>query len=109
MRRRRDVQEMDAEQYRATVAEHEWQRTIADFAELRGWFVIHVRNMIGNDPGIPDLLMFRHERYVAAEIKTPEGELSAKQRDWHVRFAARGGHVYTWRPADWDQAVEVLT
>jgi hypothetical protein len=108
MNRRRKAHEMDAEQYQATVAEHEWQSTVVDYAELRGWLVIHVRNMLGNDPGIPDLLMFRGDHYVAAELKTPIGTVSAKQREWHARFAAAGGQVYVWRPVDWDEVQEVL-
>lgn len=108
MSRRRIGHEMSAEQYRATVAEHEWQATVVEYAELRGWLVIHVRNMIGNDPGIPDLLCFRGASYVAIELKTPIGTLSAKQREWHARFAAAGGEVLTWRPCDWDEAQEVL-
>lgn len=106
--RRRRQAEMDAEAYQATVSEDQWQSTVTDLAELQGWLVIHVRNMIGNHPGIPDLLMFRGERYVAAELKAPEGTVSGKQRLWHERFAAAGGTVRVWRPADWPEVEETL-
>lgn len=100
--------EMAAELYSGTATEAQFQAAVVELATALGWLVIHVRNMYANQPGIPDLLLFRDDRYVLAELKTETGKVSIKQTMWHERAGALGVTVHVWRPGDYDAIQEVL-
>jgi hypothetical protein len=67
--------------------------------------------------GWPDLTLIHADRglMIAAELKTANGTLSAAQIEWGQtleRFAAESHgafEYYVWRPADWDQIVNLLS
>lgn len=107
MRRRTDDQ-MAADQYGGTATEAEWQATVVDLARTLGWLVVHIRAMEGNEAGIPDLLLYRGNRYELIELKAERGAVSIKQQMWHARAADRGVLVRVWRPSDFAAAQEVL-
>lgn len=100
--------QISAETYRGKATEAQWQATVVDIARHYGWHITHVREMRGNQHGIPDLLMFRGDRYVLAELKTETGTVSREQAAWHQRAALCGVTVHVWRPRDADAVEETL-
>lgn len=99
---------MAAAEYIASQSEAAFQETVVEFAEFNGWYVEHIRDMRGNRPGTPDLMMWRNADYVLAELKVGANDLSEDQKLWHAGAAARGVKVYTWRPSDWPEIEQVL-
>jgi VRR-NUC domain len=81
-------------------SEKGFQGWIVDLARLRGWRVFHVLNSKGSEPGWPDLALTRPPRFIAAEVKSATGRLTAAQRDMLAVLAACGVETYVWRPAD---------
>jgi len=92
--------------------EGQWQQAVIQSAGHYGWMVEHIRNMIGNKKGIPDLLMFRGDQYRLIELKTMKkgSELSAAQLRWHQNAHWFGVFVYVLRPNpdDWARMLELL-
>lgn len=90
--------------------EAEFQKTVIETAELLGWVCIHIRNTVANPDALPDLLLFRDDRYVLAELKRVGKDPTPKQRAWHEAAAYRGVTVHVWRPTDedWYRLVDVL-
>jgi hypothetical protein len=106
--RRRKADTMEAADYPNVATEDEWQATVVDLARACGWLCIHIRTMTDMEAGIPDLLLFRGDRFVLAELKTATGTVSIKQQMWHARAADRGVVVHVWRPADYEVAERIL-
>ena len=93
----------------------------------QGW-----RTSLQGDAGFSDLVMARGGRVVFAELKAAKGRLTAEQQRWQEAFPrpvfveecdlgrgfflgrALGSGIaapcvsYLWRPADWEELVEVL-
>ena len=98
-------------QTRNALAEHvpeaSFQRTVVEYAELRGWMVSQVADSRRATPGLPDLLLVRPPRVVFAELKTERGRLDRRlyvspktgrrlpnQEDWKLALeACPGSHV----------------
>lgn len=112
-----------------SITEAEFQRTVIDYAKLRGWQVHHTRPSISGgrwttaiqgDAGFPDLCMARDGVVVLAELKSEKGRVSKDQKRWlHALDARRSGNAvrpsfsgefgaFLWRPSDWDEIEEVL-
>lgn len=91
-----------AETYRARQTEAEFQAAVIDLARLCGWLVVHIRSMVANPSGLPDLLMWREHHYLLVELKTERGKISDRQRQWHERAQAHGVTVCLWRPSDFE-------
>jgi hypothetical protein len=100
---------MSAAAYQAQQTEAEFQAAVIDLAQTCGWLVVHIRAMVSNPAGLPDLLLWRQDRYVLAELKSARGTLSARQQQWHAVAAAHGVTVLMWRPDDWDEITRVLS
>jgi VRR-NUC domain-containing protein len=97
-----------------TISEAQLQRTVIDYALLRGWRCVHYRpartihgyrTALTGHPGAPDLLLARDGRILCIELKRQHGRLTPDQRLW---LAALGGNARCWRPADWPQILEEL-
>lgn len=97
-----------------TLSEAAFQRTVIDYALLRGWRCAHQRpaltakgwrTAIEGHAGLPDLVLSRSGVVLLVEIKRQRGILSADQRLW---LAALGEHGRCWRPQDWPEIAEEL-
>ena len=90
----------------------------------------HRTPVAGDGKGFPDLVLARVDgwrngqppatepfdpntiaggRVIFAELKSDRGRFEPGQRDWLTALQQAGAEVYVWRPADWDEIVEVLT
>ena len=94
--------QVGAEHYARTQTEGQFQRAVLDCAAHYGWLALHIRNMLGNPSGFPDLVLFRGRPTVVAELKRVGGVLGPKQRVWLERLVAHGVDVHLWTPDDWD-------
>lgn len=60
-------------------------------------------------PGFPDYIAVRGERVVCMELKADKGRLSPGQKAWLEALRTSGKvEVHVWRPADLQQAMQVL-
>jgi hypothetical protein len=51
------------------LTERDWQRTVIDYAKLRGWQLrYYTQHSLGSEPGFPDWVLCR-ERVVFVELK----------------------------------------
>lgn len=89
-------------------SEAAWQRTVTDVADLFGWVWVHINDSRGEHVGVPDLLLWRGEEAVLAELKTEKGRVSVAQQQWHERAALAGVAVQVWRPRDWPEVTATL-
>jgi len=102
--------------------EDTWQRQLVDLAAILGYHWLHVRPGIRQSGawsvpvsgtlgvGWPDLVLVRERdrRIVFVELKAPGGKLTADQQRVLGILRAAGAEVYTWWPADIDEAYAVL-
>jgi hypothetical protein len=98
-----------------SISEREFMVQVIELAQWYRWKVYHTFDSRRSTAGWPDLAMTRAgtlnnpARLVLAELKSTKGRLTLEQMDW---LAALGQvpHVetYCWRPADWDQIVNIL-
>lgn len=99
---------ISADEFRATQSEKAWQAVVVDLACVHGWVAVHFRQMVGNPAGYPDLMLFRGEEVILAELKTETGRVSRRQQEWIDKLAAVGTTVHVWRPSEWSIVVEML-
>lgn len=111
------------------LTEKAFMAQVVAYARLRGWEVFHTHDSRRSAPGFPDLAMARTrydvnkeslasarrgDRFILAEIKREEGELSPSQRRWMEMLRrvadASGGAVgaYVWRPSGWPEIERTL-
>jgi hypothetical protein len=83
------------------MTEAEWQRTVTEYATLRGWRVYHTHDSRRSGAGFPDLTMVRTGRIVFAELKSEKGRVRPEQQDWLDELAVCCVEAYLWRPSDW--------
>jgi VRR-NUC domain len=98
--------------------ERDFQTAVVDAARLGGWRVAHFRAartrhgwrtpVAADGAGFPDLVLVRGAQLVAAELKSARGKVTREQAEWLDALDGAGVAVYVWRPADWDEVVEVL-
>jgi hypothetical protein len=81
--------------YDAAMTETALQDAIVEYAQLRGWEVMHIsdrepdaRDRRELEEGFPDLVLARGDDLVFAECKSATGRLRPKQRRWlgYVRW-----------------------
>jgi hypothetical protein len=104
--------------YASVQREAELQEQAIELAHLLGWRVAHFRPALtrhgwrtpvsADGAGFPDLVLLRRDRIVAAELKSARGRVTDEQSAWLAAFSAAGVEVHVWRPADFDEIVEVL-
>lgn len=100
--------------------ETQFQRTVMEYAQRRGWRVAHFRKaqnarggwrtpVAGDGAGFPDLVLLRGERLVVAELKQEGKYPSKEQRAWLEAWRyIEGAEVHVWRPRDWDEIESLL-
>lgn len=91
------------------LSEKRFLAQVVGLAMLRGWRHYHTHRSEGSAAGFPDLVLVRRPRVVWAELKRDSGRLTRAQQDWLSDLAACGQEWYVWRPADWEEIVEVLS
>lgn len=87
--------------------EKEFMADLKRLAKSEGWRVYHTHDSRRSDSGFPDLVMLR-ERLIVAELKMPEGRLTAAQANWLDSFRSVGVPAYEWRPEQWPEIVNIL-
>lgn len=92
--------------------EQDFTQDVIHTAQHYGWQPFHLKDResaaIVRGKGFPDLVMFREDQLIIAELKRDEAsQLSADQVGWLNAFRQ---HVpaYEWRPRDWDEIESVL-
>ena len=103
-----------------------FQKDVIDLAHTLGWRVAHFRTSMNSrghymtavaadGAGFPDLCMVRRGRIVFAELKAPDGSLSAKQKEWidalveaQATTDYTSTEVYVWKPKDLELIMKVL-
>lgn len=92
-----------------TVTEEEFRVSVKELAASLGWLTYHTNNSRKSDPGFPDVVFVR-ERVFYAELKSQSGKKpTPDQRKWAKALKDAGAEYYLWRPADWEEAVRVLS
>ena len=91
------------------MTEKQLQRALTDALRAFGWSVYHTYDARRSAPGFPDLVCLRGSRCLVAELKSATGLLTPEQQSWLAAWRRiLGVEVEVWRPADFDQALEVL-
>jgi len=90
--------------------EKHFQKQVLDLAKTYHWLCFHTydsRLSVGT--GYPDLCMTRGGRILYCELKTERGRLRPEQKIWlEALSTCVGVEVYTWRPSQMDEIIEVL-
>ena len=99
--------------------ETDFQGRVIDLARIYGWLVAHFRPartehgwvtpVSADGAGFPDLIFFKGQKMVVAELKIKPNKLSSRQSAWLIAFAAVTKDVFVWYPEDWDEIEKVLT
>lgn len=105
--------------------EKDFQKEVIRLANMFGWRVAHFRTAMNgrghymtpvaaDGKGFPDLCLVRRrtfaraKRVLFAELKGPDGRLSADQKEWIADLEDAGAEVYVWKPKDIDEIMQVL-
>ena len=83
-------------------------RVVIPKAKALGWKVYFTYRSDNSPAGFPDLVLCR-ERVIYAELKSDEGELSAKQHEWLAALSAAGQECHVWYPKDINEITAILT
>ena len=90
-------------------SEKDFQETVIDLAEARGWLVYHPYDSRRSREGYPDLTLVRAPRVIFAELKTEKGKLSDEQWAWQTALLSCPGVEYhVWRPHNWEEVQSAL-
>jgi hypothetical protein len=98
-------------------SEKMFQEKVIKLAKAAGWLVFHTppyspRHGVWRSAGkgFPDLCLSHPKRGITlfAELKTEKGKLSVEQEDWGASLTLSGYEWCLWRPADWDNIVDLL-
>lgn len=74
-----------------------------------GWLWFHAHDSRHSPAGYPDLTALRGNRCLVLELKSATGLLTPEQQTWLAAWRRiLGVEVQVWRPADLEQALEVL-
>ena len=109
---------MTATRQLTTETEAEFQDAVVALAALTGWQTMHVRRSIARKgqwatttsvAGWPDLILWKPGRFIAAELKSETGRLTATQKTVLGSLEAAGIDVRVWRPSSWPEIETTLT
>jgi hypothetical protein len=81
---------------------------VMQLARVLGWRCYHTHDSRRSAAGFPDLVLVR-ERVIYAELKSDKGTLKHEQEEWLDALRTAGQEAWLWRPADWEDVVQVLT
>ena len=91
------------------VSEKEFQQTVVQYAQLRGWRTYHTYDSRRSASGFPDLTLVRGTQLVFAELKREGGRPTEDQQTWlDALGAVIGVDAYLWFPSDWPTIEDVL-
>ena len=90
------------------LTERDFSRQVIDLARFRGWLIYHSWTSIHSPAGFPDLVMTRKGRLIFAELKRDKGKLTPAQEEWLAALRETAAGVYEWKPADWENIMEIL-
>ena len=76
------------------------QRSIKEYLQWRGWFVVKVHQSLGSYRGIADMYALKNGRSVWIEVKTPAGRQSTDQQRFQRDIEAHGGEYMIARSVD---------
>jgi len=65
-----------------TMTERELSNNIVKEAKELGWMVYRTWNSMHSPAGFPDLIMIRHTRLLAWELKSAKGKMRPLQQEW---------------------------
>lgn len=71
----------------------------------------HTWRSFHSPAGFPDCVMVRIEpgpRLIFAELKSEKGKVTPEQEQWLEALQFIGVEAYLWRPADFDDIVEIM-
>jgi hypothetical protein len=93
------------------ISEKVFQEQVRRAAIVAGFRIYHTWNSFRSTEGFPDNIMVheKKKRLIVAELKSETGKVTDKQQEWLDAFRALPWvEVYLWRPADFDEAWEIL-
>jgi Holliday junction resolvase len=76
----------------AKVKESDVQRTIKEWLQWHGYFVIKIHQSLGSVKGIADLYALKDGVHYWIEVKMPRGKLSEHQEKFNTDIRLHGGH-----------------
>jgi len=92
------------------MSEKDFQAAVVEIAGRFDWHSYHTHRSDRSEPGFPDLNMVRGPRLVYAELKSPDGRVTAAQIVWLTRLALSGRcEVYLWRPEHLEHVAHLLS
>lgn len=108
------------EQAWRAVTERDYQKQIADLADMYGWTWVHFRDsrrqvgphtFVGDEQaaGWPDLFLARPPELVAIEVKKELGKTTPAQEKWLEILGACGVDVFVSRPSTFNEVQRRLT
>ncbi len=99
-------------------SEKEFQKSVIEYAQMRGWKVAHFRKsrtktgwataVAGDGKGWPDLFFIRGRRVLVRELKVPPNKLTPEQSDWLSIMRDAGIDAEVWDPRDWPEIKRTL-
>lgn len=87
--------------------EADWSKQVHDLCRQLGWRWYHTYRSERSPGGFPDETLAR-DRVIFLELKTEQGKLSDKQRDWLRALLAAEAEAYVARPRDIQMLADVL-
>lgn len=101
------------------ISEETFTKQVIQLARVFGWRVAHFRPAMtkrgrwvtpvqGDGKGFPDLFMLRHNRAIAAELKSAKGTVTPEQELWLEAAKRANFEAYIWKPSDIDEVERVL-
>lgn len=102
------------------MTEAQFQQQVIELGHLYDWRIAHFRPAWSRDgkrcmtavaadgAGFPDLCMVKRCRLIFAELKADKGRVSPEQQEWIDALKETKAEVYLWRPADFDNILEIL-
>jgi len=88
--------------------EKQFAAQIRDLAIILNWRYYHTWNSLHSASGYPDVTLVRGSRLILAELKTDKGKVTPQQQGWLDALKETKAEVYLWRPADFDNILEIL-
>lgn len=94
---------------RPRVTERSLQAQVVELAALTGWRAYWTWRSFHSPKGFPDMCLVRPPRLLFIELKSERGRTTPDQDTWLDQLGrVPCAEVYTFRPSDWDEIVEVL-
>jgi hypothetical protein len=93
---------------KSTLTESQWQTQVISIAKMYGWTWYHTMDSRRSKPGFPDLILAKHGRAIAVELKTAKGKVSETQRMWLELLFSAGMEAAVWRPEHLEEVVLIL-